>query len=252
MSLFEKFLGSSTPAPAAEAPKPTQPAGTPTPPGNIPEPTVPSEAGQGTIPTLPDNLPKQGDIPETPLANFQGLWDANPKPTEGEQSTTSDITKDNVSAAISNINFAGGISEEQFNAVYSGGEQAASALPEILNNVAKNVMTQATLVNHKLAQREVERALAARANEIPAKIREQSVTEHLRTTNPMLDNPAIKPVVEATKSQLLTKYPDATNEQITQMTVNYLQEMQKVVNPAAYAPEPSPDESEDWAKFLDM
>jgi hypothetical protein len=65
----------------------------------------------------------------------------------------------------------------------------------------------------------------------------------------LFSNPAIKPVIDATQAQLLQKYPDATQAELTKMTQEYIVAMGAAFNPQTPASD-LPAGEEDWSKFV--
>lgn len=223
-----------------QAPAPVAPAQTPVEPGNM---------QPGAAATDPKNpaAPVASADPVSPLDQFKGLWENDPtKAAPDDEPKPLDATE--LSTAVSKADFAKAISPEMLAAIAEGGEAATAALPAILNAVAQQTMVQSTLVNDKLMQKAITAALAKQQKSLPAMLREQQAANHSKTTNPLFDNPAIKPVAEATRAQLLQKFPDASTEQITEMTNSYLVAMGE-----SFAPKPvvkKTAEDVDWEAFL--
>ncbi len=80
-------------------------------------------------------------------------------------------------------------------------------------------------------------------------LRQQGAANHLKETNPIFNNPAVAPVVQATQQQLLQKFPNATQAEITKMTQDYILAMGQAFAPAPAA-SPEAETEMDWEKFL--
>jgi hypothetical protein len=65
--------------------------------------------------------------------------------------------------------------------------------------------------------------------QLPSIIKSQSVTEQL-SSNPLLSNPATRPILDAVKQQLVTKFPDASSSEITKFANEYLTEFAKQIS----------------------
>jgi hypothetical protein len=109
-------------------------------------------------------------------------------------------------------------------------------------------MVQATLVGNKLSEKQVAAAIEKQMAGLPDMLRAQGSTEHLRTTNPIFENPAVKPVVDATQAQLLQKFPNASNAEITKMTQDFILAMGESFAPPT--PALAPGET-NWDNFLE-
>lgn len=249
--------GVSDPAVSKPAVVPAVP-GTPivAPTTNIPDPgapltvVTPATEANGVVPTSP----VEPVIPEdtSPLAPFKDLWEDMPSdPNNPDPSPTSfTLNPADVEKAVAKADFSSAITPEHLTAIGEGGEAAKVAFSEALNAVAKQVLTQATLVSNKLAENMVEKALAIQAEKIPGLVRDNVTTSHLNDSNPIFSNPAVKPVIEATKDRLLIKFPDATPAEITKMTNDFILAIGETFAPKAATKSNDPD-SYDWNTFLE-
>jgi len=200
MSIFDIFSAAPKQQPPAQ-PNPPEPVQ----PGNIPQDMGKALPGNGVVPANTET--------ESPLAPFENLWE--PTPTDpnappSELVPPAPLKAEDVQAAVSKADFSKVITAEQLQAISEGGESAQQAFAQAMNAVAQQVMVQSTLVGNKLTEKAVEQALKAQESKIPGMLREQSTTSHLNDTNPLFQNPAVAPIIEVTKAQLLQKYPNST------------------------------------------
>lgn len=244
MSIMSKLFG-TTPAPVAPVVTPAQ--GAPAQQGNIP--AVPA------VTTNPDGTPVVAAIPEvkdeSPLAPFKSLWETAPidpnAPKEPE--AYKPPTAEEIQKVVAKADFSKNITPEQLAAVTAGGDGATEALMQLLNTVGQQSIAQSTMVSAKLNEQAMQAAIAAEVAKMPAAIRAQSVQAHLIDTNPLFDNPAIKPVIEATQLQLQTKFPNATPAEITEMTQKFVSAMGESFAPKAKVVEGI--EADDWSNYLE-
>ena len=250
MSFLDIFTSPEPAAPVVAAPvvPAVAPVVAPVEPGNLPPTAGITDPNNPTIPpVVAEPVVAEPPVPETPLDQFKTLWedvptDPNaPPPDEPVELKAEDIQK-----AVANANFAPAITPEQMTAISAGGEDAQKVFAEVMNAGLRQVMVQATLVGNKLTDNAVANALKIERAKIPQMLRDQATTAHLTDTNPIFDNPAIKPIIEQTKAQLLAKNPTATPEQITQMTQDFILAMGEAFAPKA--PDLAPGET-DWTKF---
>ena len=73
------------------------------------------------------------------------------------------------------------------------------------------------------------------------------VAQKLKAQNPIFSNPAVAPIIEATTSQLQTKYPDASPAELTQMAQDYVLAMSQAFNPET--PPETPAGETDWSDW---
>lgn len=243
-----------TPAPAPAQPAqaaPQQPvadtgAGNP---GNIPStPTVNVDPANATAP-VPD--PTQATAEESPLAQFASLWDTTDTPSQqNAEEGLLNLNQEEVQKVIAKADFTSVVTPEQLQAISSGGEDAQTAFMQALGSVAQRVMLQSTLVNGRLSEQAVRKALSQAESRLPDTIRKYGAADHAKNSNPVLNNPAVKPVADAVQAQLLLKNPNATNAEITQMTQDFIVALGAQVAPAPVINNNEVTDDIDWDAFL--
>lgn len=239
MSIFDMFR-SQAPAPAPQ---------TQVTPGNMQPPSVtptqsPTGEGNGVVPNNEGSAPA-----ESPLDKFKDLWETTPTENSEAPATPQELTQESLQKAMESADFTSGISPEQFAAISQGGEEAQKAFMQAMNNVAKQVMVQATLVNNKLTAKAVAEAREAASKSIPNLLKQQAASNHLKDTNPVFTNPAIKPFIESAQEKLIAKNPNATPAELTAMTQELMTAIADQFSPAP-AVNPQAAQEEDWSKFL--
>ena len=236
MGILDMFRSAPPAAPAA-APAPSATGQ----PGNIPDPATVATTAPATVPASPN--------PDTPLAQYQDLWKNEPNAADdpGAAAPNFELTQEAVQGIVSKTDFSKVVSPEHMAAMAAGGDGAQAAFAAALNQVAQHTMVQATLVNNKLAQKQIEAAIQAQLTKLPNSMRQQSSADHLNSTNPLFSNPAVKPVIEATHAQLLQKFPNATNAEITKMTHDYVLALGSSFAPAPVVTTEPGDM--DWSNF---
>lgn len=228
---------------------PTAPV-TQTPPGNIPDQTQPvtqQSAATEVNGVVPVTELKKDD---SPLAEFSKLWDTDP--TKKDDSTSAiapALTQESVQKAMAKHDFSTAISPEHLTAIGAGGEEAQKAFSLAMNQVAQQVMTQSTMINNKLAEQQIAKAVSAHMASLPGQLRSQAASDHANTINPLFSNPAVKPVIDSIRPQLLQKHPNATAAEITQMTQDFISAMQESINPKPVVNDSSNTEV-NWEAFL--
>lgn len=221
-------------------------------PGNIPSPTVVADPNNPTAPVQEPVTPVTPEVVDnSPLAEFSKLWEDDPK-KEGDTppEPPAALKAEDVQKIVAKTDFSQAITPETLAAITAGGEDAAKAFAQAMNLVAQQVMVQSTMVNNKLTEQAVERALTAHKATLPDMLRSGLVADHAKNTNPLFANPAIKPVMEAVQSQLLSKFPDATPAEITDMAQRFVITIGQEFAPKEVVNDNSGVET-DWDKFMD-
>lgn len=256
MGIFDTIFGTNQPAPeSAPTQQIQQPApvpGQPTPPGNIPTPQVVVDPNNPTAPVVPVTPVVPEQIDESPLAEFSSLWDTKPTVEDPNAPAAAvPLTAEAVQKVVAKTDFSKVITPESMAAITAGGEGAAEAFAQAMNAVAQQVMVQSTMVGNKLTEQAVTKAREDFAASLPELLRKQASTDHLRSANPLFTNPAVKPVMEAVQSQLLHKFPNATNAEITSMSEKYIMAMGEQFAPKEVINDNSAAGT-DWDKFMDV
>jgi hypothetical protein len=253
MGLFDIFTQApaQAPAPGAAPAAPAAPAPTPANPGNIPNPTgavtaqTPGMEANGTVPAA-------APADNSPMAEFSTLWDTAPTDPNAAPAPAAPtaLTAESIQQVVAKANFAGSVTPEVMAAISEGGEGAQAAFVAAINSAAQQAVTQSIMASNKLNEKAMADALAAHQAKLPDLLRKQADSDHMKTANPLFDNPAVKPVIEATQQQLRLKYPNATPAELTDMTTNYINAMGQAFAPPAPTVNDNGAGETDWSVFM--
>lgn len=255
MSMFQNAFGGGTPA--------NQPAPTPTPnpatPGNIPDgaantgATPTGAAPNGVLPNQDPNAPAAAD--PTPFADFAELWQPNktdPNAPSPQSGVFGDIDPKKFMEAAGKIDFSKVVTPEMLTAISTGGEAAQAAFAQAMNKVAQGVYAQSAFATTKIVEQALNKSKESFLSELPTHIKKQTVTDSLRSENPIFSNPAVAPIISALEAQMTVKYPNATAPEITAMAKQYVEQLG-----TSFAPKPKAEPGAkkgkpetDWSTFL--
>ena len=249
MNLFNGVTGKAEPAPAPNN------QGTP---GNLPAGTQPNNSAPGAAPNgvIPPNPDGNAITEPAPFETFKDLWktepvDPNaPNPNAGVFGT---IDPKKFMEAAGKIDFSKAVTPEQLQAISAGGEGAMKSFAEAMNKVAQGVYAQSAFATTKIVEQAVAKSKETFLAELPQHIKRQTVTDNLRSENPIFSNPAVQPIISALEAQMTVKYPNATAPEITQMAKQYVEALG-----SSFAAKPKPDANADkgkkgetdWSTFL--
>lgn len=251
MGLFDIFSTPAAPAqPAAVATPVAAPTPAPTPatvdPGGIPatvDPTATPAAGIN-----PAN-PADVQVPNSPMAEFANLWDT---PTIDPNATTPEkppvLTAEAVQKVVANANFAGSITPELMTTIAAGGEEAKTAMMAIVNSATQQAVTQAIMAGSKLNEQAIAAAITEAKAGVPELLRAQQAAAHLKDLNPLFANPAMAPVADAVRSQLLQKFPSDTPAQTSEKVNSFMTSMAEQFTPKEVISSSTQDV--DWEAFM--
>lgn len=259
MSIFDIFK--TAPAQPATTATPAAPAT----PGNTPANGTTGSASTGAAPNgvVPpntntgDNANAGDGASTTPLDQFKDLWEPNknadgtPITTEQPTGVFGELDPKKFAEVAQKLDFSKMISAEELQKIAAGGEEAAKTFAQSLNRVAQQVYAQSAYASTHLTEKAVAKIREQIIADLPAHVKRHAFSENLRSENPVFSNPAITPLITALERQLATKYPQASQAELTQKAKDYIQGVG-----LTFAPKPPEDKSkpavreEDWEEFL--
>lgn len=251
--MFNLFGHSNNSTPAAAAPAPAQPAVAE--PGNMPPAgDVNAQAPTGIAPTDPTVTPATPEAPaaegdNSPLEQFKDMWDTVPK-KEGDSTTPAQLDPAKLKDVIAKADFSQVITQENLAAITAGGDEATTAFASSMNQVAQQVMNQSLLASNKMIEQAVEQVNSQWESKLPQLLKKQNLNENLVGSDPLFNNPAIKPIMEATQTQLAAKYPNATVAELANMTQDYIKAMGEAFSPKPINPVGESKSNTDWEAFM--
>jgi hypothetical protein len=223
-------------------------------------PSVPSSATPASTGSLAA-IPAAGTGDQSPLANFQDLWKADPNNNQQTPSLVPNFNLDpkGLMDAAKKVNFTQHIAPELVTKAMSG--DAASFL-EVINQAAQLGYANATAASGEIIKNSLGSAQTVLRDQVlPGAFRDQAITQAFSENNPIFSDPAVAPMLGMLKSQLAMKYPTAAPQELATMAAQYISGMsQKVVtasggtittkeqqNGSRFQAPPE----QDWGKFFD-
>lgn len=248
MSIMSNIFGGFGGAPAAAAPTTPNPAAAPSPstPGNIPDTT---QLPSGNNPTIPAGA---GGAPDTPLADFATLWESDPK-QQAPANVLGNVDPAKLMKAAQGTDFAKAIPKELMAKIQAGGQEGVEASMQAMNMMSQTVYANSALATTKIVEQALQRQQAAFEAKLPSIIKQHTVSDTLRSENPMFSNPAVQPLISALEAQLAIKHPGATSSELTSMAKQYIEGVGIAFSPAKTptAQEAAQSGEQDWSKFFE-
>jgi len=261
-NIFTQQAPAAAPAPIADpaAPASAQPAPG-TPPGTPPatpgtaqlQQVVPQVEPVQTPNTAPNGVvPNNVNEADTPLAKFADFWDNDPNAAApAGEFTPETLDPAKLQEVMGGVNLTGAITPEMQARINAGGEDAMAAMMEVVNTTGQQAMVHSATVANKMVTSQVAKAIEAMEAKIPGLVKSQSVNSALHEQNPIFSNPAVAPIMEATKQNLQVKFPNATAPELTKMAQDYVLAIGQAFNPAT--PAASPDQNNfDWSGYENL
>lgn len=260
MNIFDMFRKASTPDQGqatqgqqiqqqqqlnpSQAAKPGQPL-----PGTQASATT---APNGTVPAgTYDQGQGQNQGQQSPADKFATVWDttgvkADPEPTPVFQN----IDPKKVLESAKQVDFSRVLTPEILSKITAGGQEAATAFAEALNGVAQNVYAQSAMASAKMVDTALEKQREQLTAQMPSMVKQLALQDSLKTANPLLNDPAVQPVVQALSQTLRMKHPDATVAEIQAQVNEYFGMLGERFQPKVAADKSKTKAEDDWSKFF--
>lgn len=219
--------------------------------GSLPNTGMPT-ADLNNVGNLPGNIGGQPQVsgqPQTSVQTqdeFASLWeptlDKEGKPIPASDPALSNGINFNLDVGAldkhySGIDFTKGINTELFNHVAAGGEQALAALPQIINHAVRQAVLTSAQGTARLVQGTVQNADTNIASLVQAEVKKLGLQDTVRQ-NPVYSNPLYAPVVSMVQQQVLQKYPNATQADLSRAVDSYFKRLGSDLNPGASNQQP--------------
>ena len=191
------------------------------------QPVGAAPAAPGTTPAAPA-APAISEL-DAGLNNLADLWKA---PAAAAAATTgdnapkgayADFTDDALSKAFGAARISTTIKPEILSSLFDGNQEKAAALSGILDQAFQIGLSMSAKNAMKLAEHGITHGFDKfKTGELSQLLAQRSVQSGVLEANPMLANPAYKPVYDAMVSSLTAQYPNATQQEITQHATKHI------------------------------
>lgn len=184
--------------------------------------TVPND-GTGKSDGKIAAFPATAEGEASPLENYKDLWQA-PDPTKAvkKPSLAPDFNIDSktIRENASKINFASVVPGAILDKAIAGDK---AAFLQAMNLTAQAGFAKAAEMSAGLTHAALtKQSEAFETHVMPDILRRHNISNQVRADNPIFENPAVTPLLTMLESQLTTKYPAASAEEITRMSKEYL------------------------------
>jgi hypothetical protein len=234
-------------------------------PGPLTAKTTPQTDANGVVPPNTDiNDPNKNNAPadggnKSPMAEFHDLFKVpvvDPKNPPKRSALDFDIDPQKMMEAAGKVDFASAIPAELLAKIKAGGEDAVTANILAMNIIAQKTYGQAAVAAAAITKESMKAARAEFASEIPAMLKALNLDAGLRDKNPLFEDPAVAPIIEGLKANILEKHPNATPQQLQSMAENYVEKFANSFSKKPTAPKgktgsrQAGEPDDDWETFL--
>lgn len=239
MSLFQNFQPSNK---SATMPSANQQGGA------AANPTVPSDT---TVPTqVTAGVDGKPAAAASPMDKFKDLWETDANSQQQQEPLLKSDPQALMQAAQS-VDFLKVITPELQAKIQAGGAEGMQAMTQAMNEVARMTFAQSAHATSSI----VEQALAKQQERfkemLPTLIKQHQANDTLRSSNPLMNDPAMAPMVEALQSQFSRKFPQATVAEINNYVNEYLNGAADKISGLRPQPTNTNKRTEqDWSNFF--
>lgn len=239
MSFMQKIFGNA----------PTLPQSNPTLPGNIP--ATPSVATNPNNPAAPI-VPEVVKAPVSPLDEFKGMWETDPNVKTPVKEPLFNVDPAKMQQAAKGNNFLSVVTPEIMAAINAGGEGAQAVMLQAMNAMSQKGFGDSAHATTKIVEQALEKQQAKFEAMLPSLMKNQTLSDNLRTANPIFNHPAAAPILDMFKNQVALKNPNATAAELQDMAMKYVVSFAEAANPpkVTAAQKASANET-DWSTFLE-
>lgn len=229
-------------------------------PNNNPSGTaLPGQPLPGSDPNNPTVPAGTADPATTPLDAFAKLWETpatDPNaPSQDPNNYFATLDPAKVMESAKKVNFANQqVTPEMLAEVAKGGPDAVKVMLGLINQSSQAVYGQSALATASIVQKALDAQREQFQKQLPGLLKSHLVTDSLATENPIFTNPALAPMVEMARNQVLQKFPNATQTEVKQQVVTFFNAMQSALAPksvkAGSGNSSTGGENTDWDAWL--
>jgi len=256
---MDKIFGQFKPAQPAQQAQQTPPAPqVPVQPGNLPaQSQQPASANNPTAPAATvnatANTPNNGDQSQAPqgLDAFKDMWSlTDAEKPKAHESAFAGVTPEAIQKVAGNTDFSKVVTPELMAKISAGGEEAAAAMLTALNLVGQQSYATSAEAAMKLAEAAAKKERDNLLADLPNLIKQQTVSNNLRTKNPIFEHPAAAPMLQSLQQQLQLKNPTATPEQIQAKAEEFLVSFASAANPQKPQQQATANKGTDFSDWI--
>lgn len=189
----------------------------------------PAPAPAPTTTQLPAPSPAPEQTDNSPLGNFSNLWqnDPNAKPVANplaQPLVKLDPTK--LASAVGQMDFTKSVPQDLAAKALSGDTQA---LTNLLNSVVQTAFLQQTTLQAQMLESAIKQNNSNFESVLPDKLKRHQLSQ-IKSENPILEHPAVAPLLDATRAQISQLEPTLTASEVQAKAEEYFLNLTKALN----------------------
>lgn len=208
----------------------------------------------GMVPSQPQNLnngaPGNSNA-VSPLDPFAKIWETPPVDPKANQPMFAGLDAAKLMEQASRIEFSKAVTPEMMAKINAGGPEAMQTMVEAMNKIGQTVYAQAAFATTKIVEKAATDQRSRFESDLPNMVKKFSVNENLVADNPILNSPAVAPLVDALRTVLIQKNPNASGAEIQSQVVDYFKALGQTFAIAPPTPKSKASAAEtDWDAFM--
>lgn len=204
-------------------------------PGNIPQQNnMPASANNPTVPASSvENMQTPAEKKPVGLDQYNDMW-TPPKEGEGpkvHESPFAKVTQEGVKSHAASKDFSSVVTPDMLAKISAGGDEAVAAMLQAMNSVGQASYAESTTATMSLIDTALAKQREQFVEAIPGMLKQQNLSDTLRTTNPIFNHPAATPLLEMFQKQIAVKFPNATVAEQVKMAQDFVIDFANAANP---------------------
>ena len=129
------------------------------------------------------------------------------------------VDPEKLKEAYSKTNYVEGLfTPELAEKIAAGGQDAVTAMAQVMNSMAQKLAFENLQVSAKLTTSGLGAASNAWNQSASTTLRDTNITAAIKETDPMFNSPLLAPVVDKLKAAIVSKQPNATPQEVQEIT----------------------------------
>lgn len=230
MSIMDFFRGGNNQQPQGQQQAAAAPA----------QGQAPNQSGQPN-----GQMPGTNQEPVNPLDAYAKMW-APIENQNQEVAPSFNLDPKVLSDVSSKLNFAQDIPPEVMQAA-AGGD--ANAMAQMMNMIGQNAykaaLSHTSSLTDKFVGARTEHAMKGLGGKVKSELTQTALSQ-----TPNYKHPAVKQQLDMVAQQYAAQHPDATPDQVAQMSIKYITDLANALNPQSTKQEEAAAGEVDWAKYF--
>lgn len=193
---------------------------------------------------------KEEPAPMEAQAGWFKPADTDAKQEEFDASKLFNADPAKLQEALGNLNFfQGSLTPDVMAKIEAGGQEGVQATLALVNKSNQQVMAAALQASSKMIEQAVSKVQPVMDQKVTQHLKAQQVETAIRDSNPVFQTEAGQFMVDALKKAFITKFPNATSQELQDNAKSFVNDFIKLGGPQTEAPKGAKADT-DWNAIL--